>query len=335
MDPVTHALVSVTIGRAGATKLTRYAIPMLLISGTAADLDWASAAGGPAKFLEWHRGAAHSLLGAAIIAALVTAIFAAGAGKKQAGPPFRIAAAFLVCFLGALAHVGLDLLNSTGVQLFWPLSAKRYAMDIFAPTDLWLLVVLILFLGVPAIFRLATQEIGGRAKAGISVAAIAALTLIGLYTWARWGFRARAVASMHDELFHREIPLRESAYPTGANPFQWDGVADTHNTVQEAVVPVLFGKPFDSERAIIFPKPPDSAALEIAESTDTAREFLRYAQFPRARVLPTEDGVRVEIYDLRFDKERTGTGGISAVIELDQRLQVTDEKLQWGTPLER
>jgi membrane-bound metal-dependent hydrolase YbcI (DUF457 family) len=337
MDPVTHALFSATIGRAGATKLTRYAIPMLLVSGTAADLDWASAAGGPGKFLEWHRGAAHSLVGAAIIAAIVTAVFAssASAPKKQNGPPFRIAAAFLVCLLAALAHVGMDLLNSTGVELFWPFSAKRHAMDIFAVTDAWLLLVLLLFLGVPSIFRMATQEIGARAKSGVSVTAIAALILIGLYTWARWGFHARAVASMHDELFHAEIPLRESAYPLAANPFQWYGVVDTHNTVQEAVVPILFGKPFDSDRATIFHKPPDSGALEIAETTDTAREFLRHAQFPRAMVVPIEGGVRVEIYDLRFDKERIGAGGISAVIELDTRMQVTDEKFQWGSPLER
>jgi membrane-bound metal-dependent hydrolase YbcI (DUF457 family) len=337
MDPVTHALFSVTIGRAGATKLTRHAIPMLLISGTAADLDWASAAGGPGKFLEWHRGAAHSLVGAAVIAAIVAAIFAGAdsSRKNRNGPPFRIAAAFLACLLAALAHVGLDLLNSTGVQLFWPFSAKRYAMDIFAVTDVWLLLVLILFLGVPSIFRMATQEIGARAKSGVSVTAIAALILIGLYTWARWGFHARAVQSMHDELFHAEIPLRERAYPTGANPFQWDGVAETHNTVQEAVVPVLLGKPFDSDRATVFHKPPDSAALEIAETTDTAREFLRHAQFPRAKVVPIENGVRVEIYDLRFDKQRIGEGGISVVIDLDSRFQVTDEKFQWGSPLER
>ena len=334
MDPVTHALVSAAIGRAGARKLTRYAIPMLLISGTAADLDWASAAGGPLKFLQWHRGPADSLLGAAIIAAIVTVIFIA-VGKKQPRASFRIGAAYLVCLIGALAHTGLDALNSVGVEIFWPFSAKRYAMDILAATDVWLLVLLILFLGVPSIFRLATQEIGARAKSGVSVSAIAALMLIGLYVWGRWGFHAQALASMHNELFHGQIPIRERAYPSAVNPFQWDGVVDTQTTLQEAPVPVLLGRPFDSDRAVIFPKPPDSLPLERAKSTDTARLFLQFADFPRARVMSAGEGYQIQIYDLRFDKERKGIGGIFAVIEIDKNAQVTGEQLHWGTPLER
>lgn len=312
---------------------------MLLIAGTVADLDWASAALGPEKFLHWHRCALHSIAGAAIIAAIVAWAFVALSGKRASAAsrakPMRFAPAFLVCLIGALAHVVLDLLNGTGVEALWPFTTKRFALDVVAPVDAWELLVVIFLLGVPSVFRLATQEIGAKAKQGVSKSAIAALAILCIYLAGRYALHARAIAAMQNELFHSEVPLKVGAYPDGGNPFEWDGVVITDGTLQEAVVPVLLAKPFDSDRAVIFPKPPDSAALRAAMGTDTAEEFLAFAKFPRARVIPTEDGYRVEIYDLRFDPKREGYGGISVAIDLDKRAQVLEEKMQWGAPLDR
>jgi len=39
MEPVTHALTSIALGRAGLNKITRAATPMLLFSGLIADVD--------------------------------------------------------------------------------------------------------------------------------------------------------------------------------------------------------------------------------------------------------------------------------------------------------
>ena len=295
MDPVTHALVSLTVGRAGAGKLSRLATPMLLVAGTIADLDWASAAGGPEKFLLWRRAATHSLIGTIAIAAFVAAIFSVLARGKSGVAAVKFGRAFAVCMIAAAAHVFLDLMNSSGVELFWPFSAKRFGADLLAPLDVWLLILFALLLAVPAIFRLATSEIGAKAKTGISRAAVAALILTVLYVCARWELHARSVMLMQDQLFHGETPAMIRAYPEGANPFIWVGVVTTTDTLQEARVPVMLGRPFSSERAVIFHKPVDSLALRNAQSTDSAVRFLRFAQFPRATVIPTEDGFRVEI----------------------------------------
>ena len=75
MEPITHALASLALGRAGLGRVTRRAAPMLLISGLAADLDWISYTAGAPVFLQWHRTASHSLLGAAAISAVVAAGF--------------------------------------------------------------------------------------------------------------------------------------------------------------------------------------------------------------------------------------------------------------------
>ena len=81
MEPVTHALASLALGKAGVGRGMRGAVPMLLGSGLAADLDWVAYIGGPRAFLEAHRTASHSLLGTVVIAALVAAVFTR-AGKN-------------------------------------------------------------------------------------------------------------------------------------------------------------------------------------------------------------------------------------------------------------
>jgi membrane-bound metal-dependent hydrolase YbcI (DUF457 family) len=79
MEPVTHALTSIALGRAGLNKVTRAATPMLVVSGTIADVDWVTRLGGAATFLRGHRTATHSLVGtAAIIGAVAAASWFAG-----------------------------------------------------------------------------------------------------------------------------------------------------------------------------------------------------------------------------------------------------------------
>jgi len=73
MEPVTHALASLALGRAAPGRITPRATPMLLISGLAADLDWISYTAGAPAFLQWHRTTSHSLLAGAAISAVVAA----------------------------------------------------------------------------------------------------------------------------------------------------------------------------------------------------------------------------------------------------------------------
>lgn len=335
MDPVTHALASLTVGRAGVSKISRLATPMLLVAGTIADLDWASAAGGPQKFFEWRRAATHSLAGTIAIAFCVAALFSILARGKSGASAVKFSRAFVICLIGAGVHLLLDLMNSSGVELLWPFSAKRFGADFLPAVDVWLLILFALLLGVPAIFGLATSEIGAKAKTGISGAAVAALVIVALYAGARWELHSRSLTLMQEQLFHGETPTVIRAYAEPANPFIWDGVVTTPGTLQEVRVPVMLGRPFSSERAAIFHKPPDSLVLRNAQSTDTAIEFLRSAQFPRAKVIPTEDGFRVEISDLRFDRDLSGQGGIFVSVELDKQARVTKEEFRWGDPLER
>jgi inner membrane protein len=145
MEPITHAIASVALSRCGFSKTTRLALPMIVTASLAAELDWLSVLAGPRAFLAAHCTAADSLLGAVVIAAIVAAVFIR-IGERFSRP-IRFLPAFLACLAGASLHVLLNLTNSYGVKLLWPFSGKWFALDLAAPFDPW--IVLILLAGLP------------------------------------------------------------------------------------------------------------------------------------------------------------------------------------------
>src|SRR5580704_12906121 len=119
MEPVTHALTSFALGRAGLNKITRAATPMLLVSGLIADVDWVTRLAGAETFLRGHRTMTHSLAGTtAIIAAVAAAAWFIG--RKYTKYAVGIFPALAISAIGASAHLFLDMLNGCGVKLFWP-----------------------------------------------------------------------------------------------------------------------------------------------------------------------------------------------------------------------
>jgi inner membrane protein len=148
MEPVTHALTSIALGRAGFNKMTRMATPMLLVSGLIADVDWFARLGGANAFLREHRTATHSLVGTVAIIVGVSAAFWI-AGKKYPKWAVGIVPALILCTVGAGMHLLLDMLNSYGVMLLWPFRAKWYAWDIADSVDAWILFFLLAGLLVP------------------------------------------------------------------------------------------------------------------------------------------------------------------------------------------
>ena len=116
MEPVTHALTSIALGRAGLNKITRAATPMLLVSGLIADVDWVTRLGKAEIFLRGHRTATHSLAGTAAIVATIAAVSWL-AGCKYTKYAVGIFPALAICAIGAGAHLLLDMLNGYGVKL--------------------------------------------------------------------------------------------------------------------------------------------------------------------------------------------------------------------------
>jgi inner membrane protein len=75
VEPVTHALTSLALARAGQRRLPRHGTAIILVAGVAPDLDYASYLSGASAFLRLHRALLHSIPGAAFVACATAGIF--------------------------------------------------------------------------------------------------------------------------------------------------------------------------------------------------------------------------------------------------------------------
>lgn len=332
MEPVTHALTSIALGRAGLNKITRAATPMLLVSGLIADVDWVTRLAGPLAFLRGHRTATHSLVGTAVI---VGAVAAAGwlAGRKYTKFAVAVLPALVICAIGAGAHLLLDLLNGYGVKLFWPFREKWYGWDVAYGVDFWILFFLLAGLLIPELFRLVLEEIGSRPKrTGRQRGAIAGLVFVALVIAGRVSAHQRAMALLGSRDYRGQAALEVAAFPRPSNPLLWSGVVETDNAVFNLEVPLLPGRVFDPELAEVRYKPQPSQTLKNAVATATAVEFLSFARIPLASVQPDGDGFEVRLRDMRFQSELAGQRGIVAVIDLNRESLVIGERLEFDSP---
>jgi inner membrane protein len=332
MEPVTHALTSIALGRAGLNKVTRMATPMLLVSGLVADVDWVSRLGGASAFLHDHRTTTHSLLGTVVLSVAVTLVFVF-AGRKY--PQFATGAlpALLVCTVGAGVHLLLDLLNGYGVKLMWPFSAKWYGWDLADSVDAWIIFFLLAGLLLPELFRLVLEEIGSKPKRrGRQRGAIVGLLLVALFVAGRAVAHQRALALLGSHEYGSQAPLAVAAFPRPSNPLVWSGVVETDNAVANVDVPLSPGSVFNPRAAAVHFKPEETLALKNAVNSATAIEFLGYARFPLAHVEPEGDGYQVRLRDMRFASELRGRRGIIAVIDLNAQSLVISERLEFDAP---
>ncbi|MGH9759056.1 MAG: metal-dependent hydrolase [Candidatus Acidiferrales bacterium] len=330
MDPVTHALASLAVARAGQKKLPRFGTAMLIVAGIAPDLDYAAYLGGAGVFLRLHRTLLHSLIGAFLTACVVAAAFCYLDRKQPAKNPaarLRGKVALAVCVAGVALHLALDLLNGVGVNLLWPFHAHWYGVALVENLDPWILILLIAGILLPALFGLVSEEIGERKKGprGTAAAVITLLLLAG-YLGVRANFRGTAADLLLSREYHGREPDTATAFPASASPFDWRGVVATDNTIETVSVPLDPGAEFDSDRSLTYFKPDDSPALEAGERTPSARRFLSYARFPLASIEHTDEGYRLELRDLRFARDDSSASNILLRVDLGANLEVLNEE---------
>ncbi|MBN1456204.1 MAG: metal-dependent hydrolase [Methanomicrobia archaeon] len=139
MDPLTHYIAGYFLGR--RSQLGDAGIRAVTLCALLPDIDMIGAVAGWDALCELHRTATHSLLGALLIAVLVTVGFAVCRDKAQALQLLPW------CVLGTLSHLFLDLFSFktsllsifgvaaaqvgpeylAGIELFWPLSTARFS----------------------------------------------------------------------------------------------------------------------------------------------------------------------------------------------------------------
>jgi inner membrane protein len=332
MDILTHTLTAVAISHAGLNRKTRYATLTVVAGANLPDIDLATRFWGSATYLKYHRGITHSILGVTVLALLLAwTVYALGRkAERRSGPPLARGWLLLAAWLGTASHLLLDFTNSYGIRPLLPFSSRWYAWDIMFIFDPLLLTLLVLGLGVPAILRLVSEEVGAR-SGGLRRGAVFSLCVLA----ALWGLRdlahRRVLGQMEGHTYSQQDAQRLGAFPSPTNPFAWTGVVETDSSFH--VLPAnALENDVDPRSARVFHKPGPSPALEAARKTRTAAVFSDFARFPWAQVEEGEDGFAVTLRDLRFFSRLARRRGFVVEIELDKNLRVRSESFSFWTP---
>ncbi|MGH9732924.1 MAG: metal-dependent hydrolase [Candidatus Acidiferrales bacterium] len=335
MNPITQALMAVALDRAGLRRVSRMALPILVVSGVAADFDLLSYFGGASVYLHCRYALLHSIVGAPILAIVIALAFWLTTRRKQA-TPLRFSRVLLLCVIGIGVHVLLDVATADGVQLFWPFRARWFSWDLLSGVDPWILAVLAAGLLLPALFHLVSEEIGSKKKrARPSKGAISVLVIVGLYIGARAEMHSTAVQMLLAQDYHGAMPLVAGAFPDSASLSLWRGVIDTKNTIEVVSAPVGGSDVFDANSSLTHYKPGSSPAIDAARNAPLAQEFVRYARFPLVDLENTADGYRVTLRDLRFPEDADTPDNLIAVIELNADFTLRGQGIRFASEQQR
>ena len=329
MDPLTHALASYALKRAAFPRLARSVTLAILLAGTIADLDAFSRSFGPSAYLAFYRTYFHSLLAALLISLLATLPFFF-LQSKNAESKAAPATIFVAASAAALLHLALDLCQSSGIELLWPFSSRRFALDWVAHSDLWIIAILLVGTLLPMLTGLVTEEIGARSKAPRGrLGATLALAALFFYLALRFVCHGNAVATLQARTYRGESPTRLAAFAEMSSPFRWHGIVETERALHAVEVPVGPGADFDPSSATTNYKPEPSPALDAARNSAIARHFLELARFPKATVEQTLTGFHVILRDFPDSHDLASGLRVQALIDTDPSGKVLSEELAW------
>lgn len=336
MDNLTHTLFALTLTRTPLGRGGRGSMSALILASNAPDIDVVTTAGGALRYLQWHRGPTHGLMGV-IGLGLVTAglVWAGGRvldpERAAQGASYRTLA--LVSIIGVLLHVLMDLPTPYGSRILSPFDWRWYSLDLIPIVDVYLLVALGAGLALGA-----RSEAAGRRSAAIVLAFMMANYAV------RGAAHERALTlaprvfdpllpercdpsapsrTMIDMWPRSPLPSAErsparpclieiAALPSFSTPFHWRLIAQLSDAYESRDINVLDGRlrgpranvEAMGRSAVRSPNrwtPPVFAAA----GTEVGRIFLGFSRFPAARAFVNPDGTTtVRWTEMRF------TGGL-------------------------
>jgi len=327
VDPLTHGVASFALQRALFPRASWRSVIAIVVAGVIADVDWFSASLGPAEFLRWHRTTTHSVTFILLLA--VAAFFFSLKTRNVAGDMWQ-GFSWMAVGLAASFHLALDVFQADSIGLFWPFSQRRFALDLLANLDPWLLAILVAAILFPELFRLVGEEIGARNKRPRGRnGAIIGFACIALYIGYRAVVHGNAVAALEAHTVAGEIPRRAAAFPDSTSPFLWHSIVETESTIDLVTLRSTGGEVTDATGVTTLHKPEPSPVLSIAQNSPAAIAFVKFARFPKATVVKETEGYSVEIQDLKDQATEEKGRAIFADITLDKNPQLVSSELQW------
>ncbi len=337
MDTVTHGLAGWLLARAiPPSKRVQGATAALVVGAVLPDADNIASLFGSEAYLRVHRGISHGLLGIALTSLVVALLF------RRFGRWKDWKALYLLTLLGQLSHIGLDLLNSYGTQIFQPFSNARVAFDVLFIVDLAFsgiiaaglflsrkrpraaqaaLAALLLYTGGAFALHLRAEGIvrDAAARGGVRVASSYALPTLGRLPAGllpEWGRRAEAAGEARRDAAAAGVP-----FPAG--PFAWSGFVDDGATYLRADVDPLEDRLVWKERVGKGARVPQVQSLR---GLPDVRTYLWFARFPVVTVSALPGRTVLAFSDLRFGGVPTRGPFLLTVTEAPGR----SPSIRWG-----
>lgn len=299
MDNLTHTLAGAALGEAGLKRLSRLAMPALMIGANLPDVDVIAIPLG--ENLTFRRGWTHGPIAILLLPVVLTLLLlgwdrlrSPRDARAEPRPPVRPRQLLLLSAVGVLSHPFLDWLNSYGIRLLMPLREKWFYGDSIFIIDPWIWITL----GVGVHLSRRRARRGAR---GATRPSRAALGAVGAYILAMiLGTQAaREIALRHIAPIERREPERLMAGPVPLHPLRRELIYDMGEhyrlgslswtprpvvTLDPAPLPTLLDHP---------------AALS-ARAHEPVRDFLSWSRFPYFVVETSGDHSTVLLRDARF-----------------------------------
>jgi inner membrane protein len=292
MDNICHTLVGAAMSEAGLRRRTRMAGPALMVANNLPDLDVLVFATG-ASAVAFRRGWTHGILAQALLPLLLTAAIVivdrvrtrphAGEGRQ----PLSIRWLLGLSYLGVLAHVFLDYLNTYGVRLLAPFDWRWFYGDAVFIIDLALWVSL--GLGVWASRRLSVER-PARAALAFAVCYIAVMLVASR--------ASRELVSDGWQAVWRERPHAVMVGPLPITPLEREVIVDAGDKYMAGTFSWMSSSV--SFRLETVPKNDHGPEVAHARDAPEVRGFLVWARFPYWSVEPHPEGALVTVRDMRF-----------------------------------
>ncbi|MBI5883245.1 MAG: metal-dependent hydrolase [Elusimicrobia bacterium] len=282
MDLVTHTLAGVGVGHAALRR--RYgpeAVTVLAWASILPNIDSTLLLTGAPAAILFRRTFGHSLLLMPLWVLALAVFFKWRYRERSLG-------GFLgLCGLGVAVHLALDLLDSYGTFLLWPVSSFRPALDVLFGIDVFLLAILLapFMLAVAPSLRPRLQTL-----CRISLACAAAYVL---FAWSQHG-RAATILSKQTETYR---PSFSRVLPEPLGPLRWRGIARSLSEYERYDIRSLAGRTGEPD---IIATQEDAPAALLARSTEMGKRLDAFYMAPIWRVQVGPDGSALaSVYDLK------------------------------------
>lgn len=334
MDNITHTLAGLALAECGLKRRTALGTATLVIAANLPDIDaLIYLFGDGPDALAFRRGWTHGPIAMIALPLLLTGgmiawsrAFGDKPGRRQT--PVNTGWLFVLALVGVLSHPLLDLMNTYGVRLLMPFSARWFYGDALFIIDPWIWAVL--GIGVLLSRRRARRtrdasagvtRRGNRSSrevptgaAWVTRPALIAITLFAAYASAMLisGRIARAAVSRTAEV---GAATRTMVGPVPLAPFRREVVREIGEAYE--IGTYSFGSTGYAPRAIINR---DRAVAGVAEAslTSDGAKFLSWARFPYFRSELVGDSIRVRMSDARYADEM-GRGWASVTVVVPAR----------------